>query len=145
MNIIIELPNDLEQWLQSHLSKLSQRALEAVAVEAYRSQLISAAEVQQMLHLPPRLSTDAFLKQHEAYLPYTEAEMEQDLQAINRALSESWWLTITGLLGVLYRAGTQGLLDFYNVIDRLQQTSFWASPTLIQQLLEKYSNNVRRT
>lgn len=88
MNIIIELPNDLEQRLQSHLGTLSQRALEAVAVEAYRSQLISAAEVQQMLHLTSRLATDAFLKQHEAYLPHTEAQMEQDLQAIDRALSE---------------------------------------------------------
>ncbi|NJR63404.1 MAG: UPF0175 family protein [Cyanobacteria bacterium CRU_2_1] len=87
MNIIIELPNEIEQRLQSHLGTLSQRALEAVAVEAYCSQLISAAEVQQMLHLPSRLATDAFLKQHEAYLPYTEADIEQDLQAIDRARS----------------------------------------------------------
>jgi predicted HTH domain antitoxin len=89
MNIIIELSNDLERRLQSHLGTLSQRALEAVAVEAYRSQLISAAEVQQMLHLSSRLATDAFLKQHEAYLHYTEADIEQDLQAIDRALPES--------------------------------------------------------
>lgn len=88
MNINIELSTDLEQRLQSHLGTLSQRALEAVAVEAYRSQLISAAEVQQMLHLPSRLVTDAFLKQHEAYLPYTDVEVERDLQAIDRALSE---------------------------------------------------------
>ncbi len=89
MNIIIELSGDLEQRLQSHLGTLSQRALEAIAVEAYRSQLISAAEVQQMLHLPSRLTTDAFLKQHEAYLPSTDVDVEQDLQAIDRALSES--------------------------------------------------------
>ncbi|NJR57465.1 MAG: UPF0175 family protein [Cyanobacteria bacterium CRU_2_1] len=88
MNIIIELPNEIEQRLQSHLGTLSQRALEAVTVEAYRSQLISAAEVQQMLRLPSRLATDAFLKQHEAYLLHTKADMEQDLQAIDRALSE---------------------------------------------------------
>lgn len=54
-------------------------------------------------------------------------------------------LTVTGLLGVLYKAGTQGLLDFYNAIDRLQQTSFRASPALIQQFLERYSNHVGRT
>jgi predicted HTH domain antitoxin len=89
MNINIELSNDLEQRLQSHLGTLSQRALEAIAVEAYRSQLISAAEVQQMLHLPSRLATDAFLKQHGAYLPHTDVDVEQDLQAIDRALSES--------------------------------------------------------
>jgi Tfp pilus assembly protein PilN len=89
MNIIIELPNDPEQRLQSHLGTLSQRALEVVAVEAYRSQLISVAEVQQMLHLPSRLATDAFLKQHEAYLPHTGSEIEQNLQAIDRTFSRS--------------------------------------------------------
>jgi predicted nucleic acid-binding protein len=54
-------------------------------------------------------------------------------------------LNVTGLLGVLYRAGTEGLLDFYNAIDRLQQTSFRASPALIQQFLEQYANHVRST
>lgn len=88
MNIIIELLSDLEQRLQSHLGTLSQRALEAVAVEAYCSQLISAAEVQQMLHLPSRLATDTFLKQHEAYIPCTEAHIEQDLEAIDRIFSK---------------------------------------------------------
>lgn len=89
MNITVELLSDLEQRLQFDLGKLSQRALEVVAVKACRSQLISAAEVQQMLRLPSRIATDAFLKQYEAYLPYGEADMEQDLQAIDCALSES--------------------------------------------------------
>ncbi len=89
MNIIIELSGELEQRLQDHLGTLSQRALGAIAVEAYRSQLISAAEVQQMLHLPSCLATDAFLKQHEAYLPHTDVDVEQDLQAIDHVLSES--------------------------------------------------------
>lgn len=66
-----------------------------------------------------------------------------DWDARQAALSQG--LTVTGLLGVLYRAGTQNLLNFYNAIDRLQQTSFRASPALIQQFLEQYSNHVRRT
>jgi predicted nucleic acid-binding protein len=57
-----------------------------------------------------------------------------DWDARQVALSQG--LTVTGLLGVLYKAGTQGLIDFYNAIDRLQQTSFRASPALIQQFLE---------
>ncbi len=62
-----------------------------------------------------------------------------------RQAARSQGLTVTGLLGVLYKAGTQGLLDFYTALDRLQQTSFRASPALIQQFLERYSNHVRRT
>jgi predicted HTH domain antitoxin len=84
MNITIPVPSDIEQRLQAHLGNLSQKALEAVAVEAYRSKLISAAEVQQMLQLPSRLATDALLKEHGAYLHYAEADIEQDLRTIGR-------------------------------------------------------------
>ncbi|MBE9155949.1 UPF0175 family protein [Nodosilinea sp. LEGE 06152] len=89
MNITIPVPSDIEQRLQAHLGSLSQKALEAVAVEAYRSKLISAAEVQQMLQLPSRLTTDALLKKHGAYLHYTEADIEHDLEAVDRALTKS--------------------------------------------------------
>ena len=89
MDITIPVPSDIEQRLQAHLGSLSQKALEAVAVEAYRSKLISAAEVQRMLQLPSRLATDTFRKEHEAYLHYTEADIEQDLEAIDRALAKS--------------------------------------------------------
>jgi predicted HTH domain antitoxin len=89
MDITIPVPSDIEQRLQAHLGSLSQKALEAVAVEAYRSQLISADEVQRMLQLPSRLATDTFLKAHGAYLHYAEADIEQDLAAIDRALAKS--------------------------------------------------------
>ncbi|MBD1873094.1 UPF0175 family protein [Nodosilinea sp. FACHB-131] len=85
----ITLPSDIEQRLQAHVGSLSQKALEAVAVEAYRSKLISAAEVQRMLQLPSKLTTDAFLKEHKAYLHYAEADIEQDLEAVDRALAKS--------------------------------------------------------
>ena len=60
-----------------------------------------------------------------------------DWEARQAALSQS--LTVTGLLGVLFRAGTEGLLDFPSAIGRLQQTSFRASPILIQQFLDRYA------
>ena len=87
MSITIDIPEDLEQRLQSQLGNLSQRALEAIAVEAYRTQLISTAEVQRLLKLPSRLATDAFLKQQGAYLHYTEADLNQDIQAIAQVLT----------------------------------------------------------
>jgi predicted HTH domain antitoxin len=89
MNITIPIPSDIEPRLQVHLGSLSQKALEAVAVEAYRSKLISAAEVQRMLQMPSRLATDALLKEHGDYLHYTEADIEQDLTAVDRALAKS--------------------------------------------------------
>lgn len=89
MQITIDIPADIEQRLQTNLDQLSQRALEAIAVEAYRAKVISAAEVQRMLKLPSRLVTDAFLKQAGAYLHYTEQDLEEDIQAIDRAISDS--------------------------------------------------------
>jgi hypothetical protein len=90
MQITIEIPDNIARRLEQQVGNLPKRVLASVVAEAYRSQLISAAEVQQVLHLSSRLATDAFLKQHEAYLPYTETDIEQDLQAIDRAFAPSF-------------------------------------------------------
>ena len=87
MNVTIDIPQDIQQRLEAHAGALAQRALEAIAVEAYRTRLVTAAEVQRMLKLPSRLATDAFLKRHEAYLHYTQAEFAQDLRAIDLVLA----------------------------------------------------------
>lgn len=89
MSILLEIPEDLEQRLRDNFGDLSQWTLEVIVVEAYRFQIISAAEVQRVLKLPSRLATDAFLKQHEAYLHYSEVDLEQDIVAINKALLSS--------------------------------------------------------
>jgi hypothetical protein len=86
MQIIIDLPQDLEQKLQNHLGSLSYRALEAIALNAYKDRLITAAEVQQMLQLPSHLATDTFLKHHGVFIPYTLEDIQQDIQAIDQLL-----------------------------------------------------------
>lgn len=53
-------------------------------------------------------------------------------------------LPIIGTLGILYRAGITGLIDFPTAIAQLQQTSFHVSQTLIQQLLQDYHRHVQR-
>lgn len=63
-----------------------------------------------------------------------------DWEARQAALSQG--LTVTGLLGVLFRAGREELLNFPSAIGRLQQTSFRASPILIQQFLDRYAQEV---
>ena len=40
----------------------------------------------KLLKLPSHLATDAFLKQHGAYLHYTEIDLEQDIEALDKAL-----------------------------------------------------------
>ncbi|GAP99271.1 hypothetical protein NIES2104_58320 [Leptolyngbya sp. NIES-2104] len=63
-----------------------------------------------------------------------------DLDA--RAAAQQLNLTVIGTLGILYRAGIAGLIDFPTAIAQLQQTSFHVSQTLVQQLLDQYNRNV---
>jgi predicted HTH domain antitoxin len=89
MQITIEIPDDLAHQLETTLGNLPRHALESFIVEAYRQKSLSAAEVQRILGLPTHLSTDAFLKQHNAPLHYTEADLDQDLAALDRTLGQS--------------------------------------------------------
>jgi predicted nucleic acid-binding protein len=47
-------------------------------------------------------------------------------------------LNVIGLLGVLGVAAQQNLINFSVAIGRLQQTTFRASPVLIESLLERF-------
>ena len=48
-------------------------------------------------------------------------------------------LAITGILGLLDRAATMKLIDLPAAIRKLQSTSFWASDSLFQKLLDKHT------
>jgi predicted nucleic acid-binding protein len=47
-------------------------------------------------------------------------------------------LRVIGTLGVLAEAAAKGLIDLPVVIERLQQTSFYVSPYLLQSLLNRF-------
>lgn len=59
-----------------------------------------------------------------------------DLDA--RSAAQAYQLTVTGTLGILYRAGIAELLDFEAAIQRLQATSFRVAHSLMNQLLTQY-------
>ena len=61
---------------------LPRHALEALAAAAYRSGVLTGAEVGCMLGLESRWEVEDFLKNAEALLGYTEADLSRDLQAI---------------------------------------------------------------
>ncbi|MCS6805137.1 MAG: UPF0175 family protein [Acidobacteriota bacterium] len=86
-NIAIELPEDIMRQLETQWPDLPRRVVEAIAVEGYRSGVLTRGQVQQMLNLS-YWETEAFLKERGAYLPYTEADLEQDREALDRVLSQ---------------------------------------------------------
>lgn len=87
MNVAIELPEDIAHQLTAKWGDISQRALEALAIDAYRSGVITEAQVQRMLSLPSRWELEALLNRAQAYLDYTEADLERDILAIRKATS----------------------------------------------------------
>ncbi|MBP0028028.1 UPF0175 family protein [Roseofilum reptotaenium CS-1145] len=84
MQITIEIPDKIAHQLDQDEEHLSHHLLELMVAESYRLGNISTAEVGQILKLPTRLATHAFLKRMGVYLNYDRAELEVDLQTLER-------------------------------------------------------------
>lgn len=85
MMISINVPEDLMSRLQARWGNLSRRTLEALAVEAYRDEVLSAAEVGRLLGHSSRYETETFLYEKQAYLHYTEKDLIRDMETIRKA------------------------------------------------------------
>lgn len=86
MHILIELPDNIANQLQLEPAKISRRILELIAADSYRQGNIGAVEVRRMLNFSSRWQTYEFLKREKAYLPYSEDDLEQDVQNIRSVL-----------------------------------------------------------
>ena len=87
MNLAIELPEDIAERLEAVWENMSRGALEAIAVDGYRTHALSRGQVGRLLGLD-YWETEAFLKKRQAYLPYDEADLGHDRAALDQALSE---------------------------------------------------------
>jgi hypothetical protein len=76
--ITISLPDELLAAFSAHGQDLSRAALEALALEAYRTRKISAALLRQLLGFQTRFEVDAFLKDHGVELEYGMEDLERD-------------------------------------------------------------------
>ncbi len=88
MQITVDIPDELACQLEADRSALSRHILENLVVEAYKAERITSAEVGRILSLPSRFAVDDFLKAHKAYLHYTEADLEQDIETLRQLRSQ---------------------------------------------------------
>ena len=85
MQIALELPEDIAKRLEVAWHDVSRGTLEAVAVEGYREGALTRGQVGQLLGLS-FWETEAFLKERQAYLAYTEEDFEQDRRDLDRLM-----------------------------------------------------------
>lgn len=101
MTISIYVPDDMLTQLQARWGNLSQRALEAVAVEAYRDEVLSIAEVGRLLGHGSRQETESFLQSRQAYLHYSGQDLVKDIEIVRDVIEGCalFWIHSSDPLG----------------------------------------------
>lgn len=76
------MPDGIAQAL--NIGDLSRTALEALALEGYRSGRLGGGQVQKLLGFSTPMQVHAFLKEHGVYLNYTIEDLEKDSATLDR-------------------------------------------------------------
>ena len=84
MQIKFEIPDELAARMISGGTDISRAALEALAVEGYRTELLSESQIRRLLGFETRMEVHAFLKEHGVYLHYSLTDLDRDREAALR-------------------------------------------------------------
>ncbi len=79
MEFTVQIPDDLASRISADGGDLSRRALEALALEEYKSGHITDPELRRLLGFETRYELDGFLKAHGVYEDFTMEDFERDL------------------------------------------------------------------
>ena len=84
MDLTVQIPDDLASRMGASGGDLLRRALEALALEEFKSGHISKPELRRLLGFGTRYQLDGFLKAHDVYEDYTLQDLEQELEGLSR-------------------------------------------------------------
>jgi hypothetical protein len=84
MNLTVQIPDDLASRLSASGADLSRRALEAFALEEYKSGHVTQAELRRLLGFGTRYQLDGFLKSHDVWIDYTLEDAENERETLER-------------------------------------------------------------
>lgn len=87
MQFQIEIPDDMAQALCA--DDLSRAALEALALEGYRSRRLGGGQIQHLLGFSTPMEVHAFLKEHGVYLNYSSADLQKDIEVTDRLFNNA--------------------------------------------------------
>jgi hypothetical protein len=84
MELTVQIPDDLASRMSASGGDLSRRALEALALEEFKSGHITKPELRRLLGFGTRYRLDGFLKSHDVYDDYTMEDFDQDRDALRQ-------------------------------------------------------------
>lgn len=83
MEVTVHIPDDLAARLGAE-GDLSRRALEALALEEYKSGRIGRADLRRFLGFTTRYELDGFLKAHDVWTDYTLEDFQRERDDLRR-------------------------------------------------------------
>ena len=86
MQLAIELPEDIAEDLRAKWKDLPRHALEAIALEGYRSGALTESQVRRALGFETRLEVNSFLRDRGVYYNYSPSELDQEIETNERLL-----------------------------------------------------------
>ncbi len=89
MQVAIELPEDIAEGLRAKWEDLPRHALEAIALEGYRSGALTESQARRLLGFETRLEVNSFFREHGVYYNYTPSEINQEIETNERLLERS--------------------------------------------------------
>jgi hypothetical protein len=84
MDFTVQIPDDLASRMSASGDDLSWRALEALALDEFKSGRITKPELRRLLGFGTRYQLDGFLKAHDVYEDYTMEDLERDREDLKQ-------------------------------------------------------------
>jgi hypothetical protein len=84
MDLTVRIPDDIATRLDQAGNDLPRRALEALALEEYKSGHINRPELRRMLGYATRYQLDGFLKEHGVDENFTLEEIERQVEGLKQ-------------------------------------------------------------
>lgn len=76
--ITVEIPDAIASALAAGKSDLSRSVLEAMALEGYRCEQLTEADLKELLGFDTRMEVHRFLKDHGVFIHYTVEDLDHD-------------------------------------------------------------------
>lgn len=83
MQIAIEIPDNIAGMIAPDRAP-ARAALEAIALEGYRSKRLGESAVRRLLGFTTRMQVHEFLKEHGLYIHYDMDDLEHDMREVDR-------------------------------------------------------------